>query len=247
MSRKRKLAIDDRSKPRPKSTSTPGGSFFPGRDGLLAYIQEPESFPPSRVIYYNEDWVLINDLYPKSSVHMLLLPRHPSIYTSHPFDAFTNTEFLAFTQAELLKAREIAVSELRRLHGSFSATEKTRLEAMESDDPPTTLPSGRDWASSILIGVHANPSMNHLHIHIISEDRHGECLKHKKHYNSFTTPFFVRLHEMPLERDDERWYGGAGPYLDAEMMCWRCGTNFGNRFARLKEHLDVEFEEWRRE
>jgi aprataxin len=31
------------------------------------------------------------------------------------------------------------------------------------------------------------------------------------------------------------------------MKCWRCGMNFGNRFARLKEHLEAEFEEWKRE
>jgi aprataxin len=64
-----KPAVDDRSKSsRPKTTVAASGNSYLGRDGLLAYIREPESFPKGRVIYYNDDWVLIHDLYPKASV-----------------------------------------------------------------------------------------------------------------------------------------------------------------------------------
>jgi aprataxin len=31
------------------------------------------------------------------------------------------------------------------------------------------------------------------------------------------------------------------------MKCWRCEENFGNKFARLKVHLDDEFEAWKKE
>jgi aprataxin len=63
-----KPAVDDRDKARPKTTVSQSGNKYFGRDGLLAYIEEPESFPKSRVVYYNDDWVLIHDLYPKASV-----------------------------------------------------------------------------------------------------------------------------------------------------------------------------------
>lgn len=64
-----KPAVDDRYlSRRPKTTVAVSGNKYLGRDGLLAYIKEPESFPKSRVIYYNDDWVLIHDLYPKASV-----------------------------------------------------------------------------------------------------------------------------------------------------------------------------------
>lgn len=63
-----KPAVDDRNAARPKTTISALGHRFLGRDGLLAYIKEPESFSASRVIYYNTDWVLIHDLYPKASV-----------------------------------------------------------------------------------------------------------------------------------------------------------------------------------
>jgi len=241
------------SKKRP-NTTTPeqpsqrvkySAKLFPGRDGLLAYIKEPESFPPSRVIYYNNDWVLIRDMYPKSSVHLLLLPRHSKFYNQHPFHAFQDLEFLCTAKTELLRAKDIVASELRRLYGKDSASEQHRIKAMELDEPPDELPPGRDWSKSILAGVHAHPSMNHLHIHVLSEDRHSECMKHRKHYNSFNTPFLVSLNDMPLEENDKRWHGGK--YLREDLKCWRCGKNFENKFSKLKSHLDEEFEAWKKE
>ena len=93
-----------------------------------------------------------------------------------------------------------------------------------------------------MVGVHAHPSMAHLHIHVLSVDRVSECMKHRKHYNSFATPFFVRLEEFPLAEGDR----GRGAYLENELVCWRCGRGFGRGFARLKRHLQEEFEGWKR-
>lgn len=39
-------------------------------------------------------------------------------------------------------------------------------------------------------GFHAVPSMQRMHMHIISIDMISPCLKTKIHWNSFTTPFF---------------------------------------------------------
>lgn len=41
------------------------------------------------------------------------------------------------------------------------------------------------------IGYHAEPSMSRLHLHVISDDMNSDCLKNKKHWNSFTTNFFL--------------------------------------------------------
>jgi hypothetical protein len=41
------------------------------------------------------------------------------------------------------------------------------------------------------MGFHAQPSMLLLHLHVLSEDLNSPALKHKKHWNSFTTRFFV--------------------------------------------------------
>ena len=217
------------------------------RDGLLDYIQNPTSFPPTRVIYHSADFVAIHDLYPKASVHLLLLPRDPSNYLLHPFDAFSDPVFLASVRAEAAKLKSLAAKELRRLFGSSSTSDQAYLSAMDADPLPATLPAGRDWASEIMVGIHAHPSMNHLHVHIISKDRYSDCLRHRKHYNSFSTPFFVPLDDFPLAEDDARRHPGREGYLKRDFVCWRCGMEFGNRFTRLKEHLKEEFEAWKKE
>ena len=40
-------------------------------------------------------------------------------------------------------------------------------------------------------GFHAIPSMRQLHLHVISQDLDSAAMKNKKHWNSFSTGFFV--------------------------------------------------------
>lgn len=237
------------SRPPPQRHRLP--NISKNRDGLGAYLEHPESFPASTVIYHSPDFVAIHDAYPKASVHLLLLPRDPARFFQHPFDALEeDPAFLAQVRAEADNLRHLVGSELRRKFGRFSRSERERQDAMESDPPPDSapdeLPPGRNWAADdVLVGIHAHPSMNHLHIHILSVDRHGARLRHRKHYNSFSTPFFVPLADFPLDPDDPRRHPGREGYLQRDLVCWRCGENFGNKFARLKEHLEEEFEEWK--
>lgn len=227
---------------------TKAATTYLGRDGLGAYITSPQSFPTTRVILHSEKYVAINDLFPKSSVHLLLLPRAMEKTLLHPFDALSDTDFLQEVQLEAKKLRELAAKELRRRYGKFSASDKAREEAIDHEPMPSDhdLPPRRDWNKEILVGVHARPSMNHLHIHVISVDRVSDCMRHRKHYNSFATPFFVPIEDFPLDANDKRRHPGREGYLDCDLLCWRCGWNFGNKFARLKEHLDQEFETWKR-
>ena len=229
-------------KPNPVAYQT-----FDGRDGLGAYIANPASFPPSRVISHSEKWVVINDLYPKSSIHLLLLPRDASKSSLHPFEALGDVAFLNEVKAEVQKLKVLVASELRRRYGKFSAQDQARERAMDEEPPPKSLPRGRDWTKEVIAGVHAHPSMNHLHIHILSVDRHSEYLKHRKHYNSFATPFLVDVEDFPLARTDVRRHPGREGYLDRQYKCWRCGNMLGKKFTQLKKHLQEEFEEWRKE
>ena len=89
--------------------------------------------------------------------------------------------------------------------------------------------------------------MTHLHIHVLSRDRVSECMKRKKHYNSFNTPFLIDVADFPLAEDDVRRHPGKEGYLDRPLVCWRCGKNFRNGFAKLKRHLEEELEVWKRE
>lgn len=221
-------------------------SFFGGRDGLGAYIAKPETYPSNVVVYHNEDFVAIHDMFPKSSLHLLLLPRDPAKTHLHPFEAFEDANFLAKVKTEVHKLRTLAAAELRRKYGKESAQEQERSAALNADPPPDELPPGRDWEKEIMCGVHAVPSMNHLHVHVIAADRYSERLKHQKHYNSFSTPFFVPIEDFPLDSDDIRRHPTREGYLKRDYICWRCGKQFGNGFVELKKHLEQEFEEWKR-
>lgn len=219
-------------------------TIFAGRDGLAAYTVDPASFPPSRVVYYNDGFTVINDLFPKSHVHLLILPRDPKKNILRPQEAFDDREFLQKCIEEERKVRQIVAEELRRRFGQYSSTEQARIQAMEAEDPPDVLPPGRDWAKEVKSGIHANPSMSHLHIHVLSRDHVSDPMKKTNHYLSFTTDFFVPLNQFPLAPDDHR---RDYKHFPEDMYCWRCGRNFGNKITRLKEHLVEEFEAWKKE
>ncbi|KAI1464487.1 HIT-like protein [Daldinia caldariorum] len=233
----------------------PARKPFDRRDGLGAYTHDPAAFPPSRVIYHGDEFVAINDMYPKSTVHALLLPRSPRS-RMHPFDAFEDPAFLAAVQAETRKLKRLVAKELQRRYGRYSAQDREReavLDGRNGDgdgdgdgDGKTELPKGRDWERELLVGIHAHPSMNDLHVHVLAPDMLSECMRHRKHYNSFHTPFLIDVADFPLAKDDERRHPGKAGYLNADLKCWRCGKNFGASFKQLKEHLAVEFEEWKR-
>lgn len=190
--------------------------------------------------------MVIHDLFPKSTLHLLLLPRDPAKTRLHPFEAFEDREFLDKVKAETKKIRTLAAGELRRLHGKHSEQDRQRRDALDADPPLEELPPGRSWEQDIRCGIHAHPSMNHLHIHIISVDMFSDRMKHRKHYNSFATPFFVPIEDFPLAEDDARRNPDQKGYLKYQFKCWRCGRDFSNKFTELKAHLEKEFNEWKR-
>ncbi|KAF2681630.1 HIT-like protein [Lentithecium fluviatile CBS 122367] len=243
----------ENKKSTPKTAKTSHDRF---RDALGIYIDHPEQNPEGRVVDFDDEFVLINDGYPKSSVHLLLLPRDPAIYFQHPLDALsTNPTFLAKVCARVEKYKHLAARELRRQYGAHSTSDspyQTALETlMSSDNPPSPderdalLPPGRDWLKEIIAGVHTHPSMNHMHVHILSREHNSPYMKHKKHYLSFNTSFLVQMEELPLEEGSPRFHPGDWPSWD--MKCWRCGKNFKNKMAALLRHMEEEIEEWKRE
>ncbi|KAK4198271.1 putative Aprataxin [Triangularia verruculosa] len=213
------------------------------RGALVQYINNPSSFG-TQVLRETPNTVLLKDAFPKATVHLLLLPRSEKHHLLRPNEAFADPAFLAIVQEEATSAAKLAAAELERLIGSCSTSNKPRLEATDYAHRPP----GRDYLSEIKIGMHAHPSMDHLHVHIISKDMHSPKVKHKKHYNSFTTEFFIPLADYPLAEDDiRRDVGFQNANLSRDFTCWRCGKDFGNKFTQLKKHLEEEFEEWKRE
>ena len=186
-------------------------------------------------------------------MHLLLIPRNPDYYNEHPLSLLsTNAPFRSEVLKRVARLKHLAASELRRKYGRYSASDapyQAALEDLMSQVDPSErdekLPPGRDWLAEIKAGAHTHPSMNHMHIHIMSRDMHSPCMKHKKHYLSFNSSFLVEVDEFPLEEGSKRFHPGSWPNWD--IKCWRCGENYQNKFARLKEHLEEEFEAWKKE
>lgn len=250
MAPKPKVPLNAKSKSPSNSINNTNG--FPGRAGLGAYIANPTAFPASRVIFHTPTSVAIHDMFPKATVHTLLLPRSELHNQLHPFDAFDDPAFLAQVRAEAARLKELVAKELQRLLGRYSRAEAERNAVLEGEAEPDldpsgnpVLPAGRDWMREIMVGVHSVPSMSHLHVHVLSRDMLSEKMKHKKHYLSFTSEFFVPLEDFPLAPDDGRRHQRHWP--ERPMLCFRCGRNFGNKFKELKDHLEVEFEAWKKE
>jgi aprataxin len=220
------------------------------RNGLYPYIAHPESYP-KEVVRFTDDFVLLRDHWPKSVVHLLLMPRSADRYNLHAHETFRDANFLVAFRAEAEVCKKLAASELSRLLSPTSAQQRRRFEAMEADPSPEPedLPPARNFSKEIKMGFHAHPSMNHLHLHIISRDMHSPCMKHRKHYNSFNTDFFLPLDEFPYPEDDVRRtipYQNANIGAGRDFICWHCDKNFGNKFKQLKDHIDEVYEEWKK-
>jgi aprataxin len=205
------------------------------RDALSAYVTDPTSKShASPVLRHNANSVTIKDIWPKATIHLLVLPRSQAKARLHPFTAFEDPTFLDLVRAECVQAKKLAADELRSKFGKYSAADKW--------------PGGRDWAAAIKVGVHAVPTMSNLHIHVMSKELcGGKEPKHAERYNSFYSPFFVPLEDFPLAANDPRRWPERQGYTKQELECWKCKGKFGNDFEKLKKHLDVELENFKRE
>lgn len=91
------------------------------------------------------------------------------------------------------------------------------------------------------MGFHAIPSMSHVHLHVISQDFDSGCLKNKKHWNSFTTDYFIPSQNViaMLERDGRvSVQDGVCELLKLPLRCHICHTLHSN-MPKLKEHLHL--------
>ena len=89
-------------------------------------------------------------------------------------------------------------------------------------------------------GYHAVPSMMRLHMHVISQDFDSPCLKTKKHWNSFTSEFFIDAEEILniLERAGKVEFdkGKYEAILKRPLKCHICHKDLQN-IPKLKSHI----------
>ncbi|KAK6462169.1 histidine triad superfamily, third branch [Scheffersomyces coipomensis] len=156
-------------------------------DAFQKYIKSPEKFP-SIIKYHDDNVIIIRDLFPKSVCHYLVIPRSNEITHIHPLDAFykdysniTGQELYDLMETYVTKAKDLIIEDLK---GMFNKCELNNLKLQEFKN------------SFIKVGVHSIPSLRNLHIHVITSDFESPSMKHKKHYNSFNTDFFVGFDKL---------------------------------------------------
>ncbi|GAB0093136.1 Aprataxin-like protein [Sergentomyia squamirostris] len=91
------------------------------------------------------------------------------------------------------------------------------------------------------MGFHAQPSMKRLHLHVVSEDFISPCLKHKMHWNSFTTDFFIPCEKVRKRLQDFGSIEKPSEFemkelLKKELQCHKCSVRPRN-IPQLKEHI----------
>ncbi|CCM02411.1 uncharacterized protein FIBRA_04509 [Fibroporia radiculosa] len=222
---------------------------------LRGYAQksDPNTLPLSIRLTHTTDTLTVFDAYPKSIFHFLVLPR-----IVPPLTASNLSNLRSLLKCDKNLARKVLEKLNRDAQG---------VRAMIEDEMVKRY--GFKWG--IWTGFHAIPSMEHLHLHVLSNDLCSPAMKKKKHYNSFhpSHGFFLPLEDVlnwfdahesyfstqgtGQERRFEEnflitlqisrlWPSQYDPMLKEPLVCWRCYKELKN-IPTLKAHLQTEWDD----
>ena len=260
---------------------------------------EGDASPPP-ILYHDDHCMLVQDAFPKSTFHFLVMPR---------LAAPNNRDGGMMAVADVTRQEQLAV--LRRMDGICAEVVKAIFAApleVECDDdllrrmlrsvPRSAATAGRandknksnidvdvdadadagadeaehgdagrlrclslrEWLLRprshrsralpvnrlrFMSGFHSLPSLCPLHMHLTSLDMTSDSLKHKKHYNSFTTGFFlsrsfvdeqVRKHGVVKQVVGVEGVASCEAFETQAMICVWCQAPLRS-VPELKEHL----------
>lgn len=190
------------------------------RFAFVPFIKSPEKYP-NIVLYYDETVCIIKDAFPKGKVHLLILPRHDNLTKMKPQEAFKEEQKIELIQPYVEQATEMARKLFRK--------EWKRID-------------GKDEEVEILVCCHSVPSLNNLHIHVMTKDMCGTHMKNKKHFNSFQTNFAIKFDEFPLKDDDFRMYDKTKCEMLLKQDLVYHKVNYKGSFKKLQWKLQEDFD-----
>ncbi|KAK3095330.1 hypothetical protein FSP39_013308 [Pinctada imbricata] len=168
---------------------------------------------PELVVYKDDKITVIKDKYPKARNCVYIYIQAKYHFLVMPKENIPNLKSLTGSHIDLLKYMQ-------------------RKGKEQADSADETL--------QFRLGYHAVPSMSHLHLHVISQDFDSLSLKTKKHWNSFTTDYFVDSEEIidQLEEDGKVSLNTATfqELLKKNLKCHVCKKDFSTMPA-LKTHI----------
>ena len=180
---------------------------------------------PLMQVFKNERFVCIRDKFPKSRVHLLLIP--------------LGLKLLKVEQVIQLPNRLEFLRDMKKTAGQI-------FENFVKNDFKDASKIGMKF------GFHAVQSMQPLHMHIISQDFDSNCLKNKKHWNSFNTDYFIEIDSLirhlteDLENGSKDYFATdkfglkdrvkLDAFLNAPLKCHKC-EHIPKNLPALKKHL----------
>jgi len=201
-----------------------------------AQLSDPARLPLNVRVSHTERALSLFDKFPKAMYHLLVLPRvHESL-----------------TLKDLASLETVLNMDEGKAKGCLLMLKEESALAISMIEDEMVKTHGFKW--KIWTGFHSVPSMDHLHLHVISSDLCSESLKNKKHYNSFhpSLGFFLHLDDVlswfDLAEDEFRERASLQPrkyeiLLKRDLRSWRTKEMF-RTIPLLKSALQ---EEWERE
>ncbi|KAH8116889.1 hypothetical protein DFH11DRAFT_1137440 [Phellopilus nigrolimitatus] len=208
-----------------------------------AGLSSPEIIPPHVYFEHSDHTITIFDAYPKAFFHFLILPR---LQANSPLTAANLTSLKTFINSSDISKRK-AIELLRRVK-----EDAEHLRSMIKEEMLSRF--GFIW--NVQMGFHAVQSMDHIHLHVISQDLcvHASGMKTNKHYNSFHPKlgFFLHLDEVISWFNDdcaESYFQSMiglkestyEKFLKEPLECLHCGKEQKN-MPQLKLHLQEHFD-----
>ncbi|UJR25656.1 hypothetical protein I4U23_007007 [Adineta vaga] len=161
-------------------------------------------------LYRDDLCTVIKDKFPKARIHLLVMPNQ----------FIADLKCVNDTDLPLLK---------HMLKIGKEIAEKTAAKA-----------NATGLFARFRYGYHAIPSLSLLHMHVISQDFISDSLKTKKHWNSFTSEYFLDASDVI---DDLQANGSIRTdttrmkrLLGNELQCHQCSNTFAT-MPKLKQHL----------
>lgn len=178
----------------------------------IASAKDPSNLGPrddNKVLFYDEHTITIYDKFAKAQYHFLVLPRIPFKRSEDPSGSQQGVPKLTATNGKLnfgaTSSNVVPASHMKSIStmvASPYAGDVLRAMRTASDRVVEHIRADMEEHYGVIWDVerafHAVPSMEHLHLHVVSMDLVSDRLKHKKHYLSFhpAVGFALRLSEV---------------------------------------------------
>ncbi|KAG8346364.1 Scavenger mRNA decapping enzyme C term binding HIT domain [Trypanosoma vivax] len=169
------------------------------------------------VLYKDPQCVVVKDAFPKSLLHCLVIPLDLS----------------------LVSLNSLHAGHVKLLEHMMGVAEKYVLFLRTAASGDASLRS-----FTYMMGFHALPSLPQLHMHLVSRDFDGPCMKTKKHYNTFTTQFFLPAHNVVRDLQDNgrvtlnKDVATLLQLEEGEPCCHWCGAPAGSGgLPQLRAHV----------